>query len=278
MGVSAVMTNLSTKELLESIDSAHRQGMQTIAYLPVGCMEQHGPFLPLESDSLIAEEISRKIAVQLANTYFGYVLPAISYTPSQSNSDYCGTVSIKDDSFRLYAKAVCSSIMNSPFDALVIICGHGGAECSLREVGYWIVNEQYSKGQNNVRPVLVTSIYEASSIVENRFNQKPGRHADWREFLLLYYILGDKYFTDSKIEAMKTFQSDNSFKLNPSKIYGMPMQYRSVEGILGDPMPAHSEDWSRLSSELWDLLVNHISNEISNELEAFGGFRKVPKP
>ncbi len=271
------MINFSTKELRESIDSANKQRIHTIAYLPVGCMEQHGPFLPLETDSLISEKITRQIAVQLSDKYFGYVFPTISYTPSQSNADYYGTVSIKDAEFRLYAQAVCSSIMNSPFDALVIICGHGSAECSLREIGYWMVNEQYSKGQDTVRPVLVTSIYKASSIIENRFNQKPGRHADWREFLLLYYILGDKYFTASKIAAMKTFQSNNSFQLNASQIYGMPMQYRSVEGILGDPMPTHSEEWSRLSSELWDLLVNLFSNEISNELETFWGLGKVPK-
>jgi creatinine amidohydrolase/Fe(II)-dependent formamide hydrolase-like protein len=263
------MTNLSTKELRGLIDAAHEQNKRSIAYLPVGCVEQHGPFLPLETDSLIAEHVSLGLLHTLADRYHGYVFPVIHYTPSQSNTNFCGTASVTDHCFRTYAREVCSVIMNSPFDALVTVAGHAGAESSLKEIGFWIVNEQFRKGAEDIRPVFVASIFEASSACEIKFQQKAGRHADWREFLLLYHILGEKYFTEYKIEAIKTFRSQNSFAINASSIYGVPMEYRSTGGILGDPLPSLGSDWEKMSSELWTFLIDNLADRIFNELEGF---------
>lgn len=263
------MVRLTTKELKISIDNAHAKKMRAIAYLPVGCMEQHGPFLPLETDSLIAEEISADISNGLAGKYFGYVFPAIYYTPSQSNVNFCGTASITDHCFRMYAREVCSAIMNSPFDALVMVAGHAGTESSLREIGFWMVNEQFRSGHKNIRPVFVVSVYEASFKIEHMFKQKPGRHADWREFLLLYHILGEKYFTAKKIQEIKDFHAKNTFVINASQVYGAPMEYRSTEGVLGEPLPTMSDDWQTMSSELWEFLVGRLADRITTELENF---------
>ena len=263
------MTNLSTKELRDLINSTHKQNRRSVAYLPVGCIEQHGPFLPIETDSMIAEHISLGLLQKLENNYHGYVFPVIHYTPSQANSNFCGTVSITDNAFRIYAREVCSVIMNSPFDALVIVAGHAVAESSLKEIGFWIVNEQFRTGAANIRPVFVASIFESSSALEKKFNQKSGRHADWREFLLIYHILGEKYFTKEKSEAIKAFCSKNSFAINGSKIYGVPMEYRSTEGVLGEPLPSFGSDWQEMSSELWTFLIDNIAARIFDELEGF---------
>lgn len=269
------MKNLSTNELSKLIELNRFQHKRTIAYLPIGCMEQHGPFLPLETDCLIAENITMDVSAKLGEKYGGYTLPAIIYTPSKSNTGYCGTVSIKDDIFRKYAKEVCSAIFDSPFDALVIVCGHAGAESSMREVGYWIVNEQYDAGIKCVRPVLVTSLFEAASLIEAKYSQKPGRHADWREFLLLYHLLDDSFFDRKRIDAMKTFERTHSFTLDSSRIYGIPMQLRSVEGVLGNPLPTSDDDWGKLASDLWTFHVDFLAKQISDELDSFWQSRKT---
>lgn len=263
------MENLSSRELQELITAARRKDMRFIAYLPVGCFEQHGPFLPLETDSLIALEISRSVARGLKELYYGYVFPPIHYTPSQANADYCGTVSVSDDSFRTYARQSCAAVMQSPFDALVLIAGHAGAEASLREIAFWQVNGQYRSGEKKVRPIFVVSIFEAAALIEERFGQKSGRHADWREFLLLYHILGKGYFTEEKIRAMKNFHANNTFAVGLSRIYGTPMEYRSTEGVLGEPLPMFCDDYDKISFSLWEFLVTNLSKKISDELDGF---------
>lgn len=47
----------------------------TMVILPIGATEQHGPHLPLNVDSLIATEISRKFALRMG----GVVAPTLSY-------------------------------------------------------------------------------------------------------------------------------------------------------------------------------------------------------
>jgi creatinine amidohydrolase/Fe(II)-dependent formamide hydrolase-like protein len=263
------MSNLSTNELRDIIAAAHEQNRRFIAYLPLGCMEQHGPFLPLETDSLIAMHVSLGLRQALKEKYYGYVFPTIHYTPSQANANFCGTASISDQSFRIYVREVCSAIMNSPCDALVVVAGHAGTESSLKEIGFWIVNEQFGKDSAKIRPVFVASIFDMSPSLERKFKQKSGRHADWREFLLLYHILGEKYFTRKRIEAMKIFHSKNSFSLNHSKIYGVPMEHRSTEGVLGEPLPSFGSEWRKMAEELWTFVIDNLARRTLNELEGF---------
>lgn len=52
-------------------------------YLPVGALEQHGPHLPLGTDSLIAERLAERVAEELG----GSVLPTLPYgAPSRPRS------------------------------------------------------------------------------------------------------------------------------------------------------------------------------------------------
>jgi len=263
------MKYLSTKELFQQINTARAAGMRSIAYLPFGCIEQHGPFLPLETDSLIAENITLDLHDHLAGFASCYVFPTVSYTPTQSNTGFCGTVSVSNDTFRSYIKDTCLSIMHSPFDALIMICGHSGIEPSLREIGYWMVNDQYRGPAADIKPVLVVSIFEECRELESVFQQKAGRHADWREFLLLYYILGDDFFTEEKMNAMKKFQSQHTFDYCDTHIFGTPMEHRSTHGVIGQPLPALSAPLHILSSKLWMIVLENIANKIKSELSAF---------
>ena len=49
-----------------------------VAVLPVGAVEQHGPHLPLLTDTILATGVARRIADRIG----GWLLPAIGYVPS----------------------------------------------------------------------------------------------------------------------------------------------------------------------------------------------------
>ena len=67
-----------------------------IALLPVGCYEQHGPELPLDTDSLIAEELASRLAKLWLNGR-AFLLPCVHYTPTEPNKNFAGTVSVPGD-------------------------------------------------------------------------------------------------------------------------------------------------------------------------------------
>ncbi|MCK9926221.1 creatininase family protein [Frankia sp. Mgl5] len=93
-----------------------------IAVLPVGSFEQHGDFLPLTTDTLIASAIARRIA----DDYDLLLLPPITFSCSHEHAAYPGTVSISARTLIALIDDIATSLSASRVDRLVIANGHGG--------------------------------------------------------------------------------------------------------------------------------------------------------
>ncbi|MGH9127162.1 MAG: creatininase family protein, partial [Acidimicrobiales bacterium] len=62
----------------------------SLAVLPVGSFEQHGPHLPLVTDTLIAVAIANEIS----DRYGALQLPPVTFSCSHEHADFAGTVSV----------------------------------------------------------------------------------------------------------------------------------------------------------------------------------------
>ena len=94
----------------------------TVAVLPVGSFEQHGPHLPLTTDTVIACLIAREIAV----TYNLFLLPPITISCSHEHAAFAGTVSISAGTLIQVIDDIAQSLGQSGIRHLVIVNGHGG--------------------------------------------------------------------------------------------------------------------------------------------------------
>lgn len=260
---------LSHLDIEKKIQECHSRKGKAVAFFPIGCTEQHGPYLPIQTDTLIAENVSRSISDAICGHDWGYVFPAISYTPTKSNTNYAGTVSVDEELLRQYVKQICSSILKADFDAIVLVSGHGPADSSLKEISFNLVHEQYAQKYSTVKPVFVLSLHECRFIVENTFGQKSGQHADWRELLYLVYILGDTYFDHKKIHDIMEFQRANSFPIQEYPVFGVPMELRSVQGVIGDPTPALEGNWNDLSKIAWEETIRQLTHTVKRKLDRF---------
>ena len=92
------------------------------AVLPVGSFEQHGDFLPLITDTVVASAIAR----ELSNAYPLLQLPPVTISCSHEHSAWHGTVSISASTLHSMVNDIYSSIANSGLTALVILNCHGG--------------------------------------------------------------------------------------------------------------------------------------------------------
>ncbi|MCF3129337.1 MULTISPECIES: creatininase family protein [Streptomyces] len=93
-----------------------------IAVLPVGSFEQHGPFLPLATDTLVACAIAREIAA----AYPVHLLPPVTIACSHEHAAWPGTVSISSVTLHAVVRDIAASLRRSGVDALVVVNGHGG--------------------------------------------------------------------------------------------------------------------------------------------------------
>ncbi len=93
-----------------------------IAVLPIGSFEQHGTYLPLSTDTVIAVTISGELAAE----YPVMQLPPITLSCSHEHSAWPGTTSISASTLFSVVNDVADSVTRSGLSALVLINAHGG--------------------------------------------------------------------------------------------------------------------------------------------------------
>jgi len=92
------------------------------AILPIGSFEQHGPYLPLTTDTLVACVISQAIA----DIYPVLELSPITISCSHEHKAWSGTVSISAGTLRSIVNDIHQSLRHSGVNHLVLVNAHGG--------------------------------------------------------------------------------------------------------------------------------------------------------
>ena len=93
----------------------------SILAVPLGSTEQHGPHLPLSTDTDIALELSRRLAAAVPTVV---VTPPIHFTASGEHSGFAGTLSIGRGALELLLVELCRSA--DAFAGVILVSTHGG--------------------------------------------------------------------------------------------------------------------------------------------------------
>ncbi len=97
------------------------QQTQTVI-MPLGSLEEHGPHLPLGTDTFHALEVARRVA-RLRPVV---VAPPLFYGMCRSTREHPGTVSLSGDTFRALLLDAGREFCRQGFRNLVFISGHAG--------------------------------------------------------------------------------------------------------------------------------------------------------
>ncbi len=108
-----------------------------LCLLPIGCLERHGPHLPLGTDQIAVDEVARlaaeeEPAVVFPSYYFGQI----------SEARHCpGTFSLPHDLLLRLLKTVTEEIHRNGFSKILIVNGHGGNSGLLGFLMSWLRQE-----------------------------------------------------------------------------------------------------------------------------------------
>jgi Uncharacterized protein, putative amidase len=100
-----------------------------VAIIPIGSIEQHGPHLPISTDSDIVSEVAKKIADKK-----GYLLlPTITYGISFEHAPFFN-LSIRESTLRTVLIDLCTSLLENNIKTVFIINGHHGNLKSIKNI------------------------------------------------------------------------------------------------------------------------------------------------
>ena len=151
-------------------------GARDLILVPIASTEQHGPHLPLSTDTITATEIASRVAEQAGvlrtpTVWTGYS-PQHMHEPGRGR----GTITLRSSTFLALIEDVGRSLIHHGFNRLVFINGHGSnvkvLDPVLREL-------RYSTGAlvALVKPYAERYMGLVDDLMENPPEETPGWHA-----------------------------------------------------------------------------------------------------
>jgi creatinine amidohydrolase len=99
---------------------------EAIVILPMASVEQHGPHLPVFTDSLLAEEIIARICNRLDDEIPIWLLPILAYGRSCEHDGFAGTISLTSETLMCVLNDIAAGLAGNGFKRFVILNTHGG--------------------------------------------------------------------------------------------------------------------------------------------------------
>ena len=152
-----------------------------IAIIPVGSIEQHGPHLPISTDSDIVTEI----ALRLSEKINGVLLPTITYGISDEHFPFFN-LSIKKSTLSRILEDICESLIKNGISRILIINGHYGNLDSLKSFekkkkskkikifSYWKYMDREFDHAGNVETSIMLAISKINKLAQKSFPKVTG--------------------------------------------------------------------------------------------------------
>ncbi|MBD3665346.1 creatininase family protein [Sulfitobacter aestuariivivens] len=100
--------------------------LDTVAVLPLGAIEQHGPHLPLSVDRDLADAVVAKSLDALSDQQNVLFMPTLAVTKSGEHDQFPGTLSLSAETLLAVLRDIGASVARTGISRLVLLNAHGG--------------------------------------------------------------------------------------------------------------------------------------------------------
>jgi creatinine amidohydrolase len=248
---SVYMEELTSPEIRAAIDG----GVRTVI-VPSGAMEQHGPHVSLQSDTLQARAIAGRVATRMGDAL---VAPPITVGCSDHHLSFSGTFSLRAETYIAIHLDYCRSLARHGFQRIACYSGHGGNFAPLREA--------LPRLRQAAQPAAVSAFTDLPTYIDAWKRAvadmgldvgQVGGHADLAESSIILAL---------EPALVRPGREQPGFRGEPSEV--IPRVLRdglasvSPNGILGDPTGMNATLGRACIENVTALLVGYFEDDAS---------------
>jgi creatinine amidohydrolase len=242
--------------------------------VPMASFEQHGPHLPIYTDTITCYEVASRVSEMIAvlrtpPIWTGYS-PQHMYNPGMGR----GTVTLRSSTLLNLIHDVARSLIHHGFNRIIFINGHGS---NVKIIDPVLRKLRYETGAliGFVKPYMENYVGILAGLMENPVEETPGWHSSeletsqdlaWDE----HKVRMDRAnFTKAHIPDFlpKTFAKKDGMpdvEFDGYKYFTFPMDHHEFieSGVIGNPLRATKEK----GEEAFRRLSEHVARGVM-ELE-----------
>ena len=202
-----------------------------VAIIPIGSIEQHGPHLPISTDSDIVTEVAKRLSEMK-----GYLLlPTLIYGVSFEHAPFFN-LSIRESTLRTILTDLCSSLLMNNIKTVFIINGHHGNLKSIKNIDVKL--QKISKNKLKVFPLSYW-----------HFMKREFDHAGFVETSLMLAISKNVKMKLAKKGLVTDGMTKQEIK-TLGKLANQSFPKATKNGIWGDPTKATKQDGKTILAEI----------------------------
>lgn len=202
-----------------------------VAVIPIGSIEQHGPHLPVSTDSDIVTEVAKKLSEKK-----GYLLlPTITCGVSFEHAPFFN-LSIRESTLRNVLIDLCISLSDNNIKTIFIINGHHGNQKSINNIDVKL--KKLSKNKLKVFPLSYW-----------HFMKREFDHAGFVETSLMMAISKNLKMKLAKKGLITDKMTTQEIK-KIGKIANQSFPKATKNGVWGDPTKASKSEGKKILEEI----------------------------
>lgn len=259
MGAKIDLEEMTSPEIGSAISS----GFDTVVFA-VGSNEQHGPCLPVVTDTAIGDRLASTVAMRLGNALKG---PTMNIGCSEHHMRFPGTVTLRKETLQSVVKDYCDSLARHGFRRIVILPAHGGNFGPIAEI-----EGELQKAHPDARIVAYADLQGFVDLLHKTSErlgiskEESGAHAGESEVSMMLWTRENLVRKD-KIPEAAGYLGEFTER-EAAKVFEGGIGALSPIGVLGSPSKASREHGRIYFDDLASALTEYVLKKSRGETKS----------